>query len=291
MHKIAKMAFMLLLLTIASTAKAQEAQLTPIGKNVYHFFSGFFSSIVVIGDKGVLVSDPAWASRATQMKTEIAKLTKKPITHVVLSHEHYDHAGGTEVFAKAAIICHATCAKLFALDTTGNAPKKVSKSFETELTIDLGNKTVELKHLGAGDGVATTIIYVPQDEVVATTDLYSPKSLTAAMWIDDKNYLGTRKILNEVAKWPLKHAISGHSADTSPAALRENAAYLNDLYDAVKRELDAAIATDGRRTWIKLISGPLPKTLKLPKYKDWKGYKEHFPKHVFRMGMSIMHGG
>ena len=40
-----------------------------------------------------------------------------------------------------------------------------------------------------------------------------------------------------------------------------------------------------------LLGGPLPTKVKRPKYQSWRGYEEHLPKHVWRMGMSIMHGG
>lgn len=276
---------------IATSAMAQEIQMKPLGAGAYGYFSDGYNSLVVIGDKGALVVDPAWSARAENIKKAVADVTDKPITHVVLTHEHYDHVGGTEVFKNAKIVCHSTCEKIFELDITGQAPKKVDLTFDEQMTIDLGGKTVELKHLGVGDGFATTVVYVPENQVVATADMYGPKFLTNAMWLEDKNYLGTRKILNEVASWPLKHALSGHSPDTSPVALKENAEYLNDLYEAVKKEIDAAMKAGGPGAVIKALAGPLPNKVKLPKYQDWQGYDQHFPKHVWRMGMSIFHGG
>jgi glyoxylase-like metal-dependent hydrolase (beta-lactamase superfamily II) len=268
-----------------------NAELKSLGDNVYKHFSNFYSSLVVVGDDGVLVVDPAWTARAEGMSAEIAAVTDKKVTHVVLTHEHYDHVGGSEVFAGAEIVCHSTCQKIFDLDVLGIAPKKVTKSFKDEMTIDLGGKIVKLHHLGTGDGIATTIVSVPADKIAATADLYGPKSLTNGMWLDDKNYLGTRKILNEIAGWNLKHALSGHSDFTDPAALRENAAFLNDLYDAVKAALDTAMASGGPRAAFDALGSDLPKTLKLPKYADWKGYDQRLPKHIWRMGMSIMRGG
>lgn len=236
--------------------------------------------------------DPAWSGRAQEIKKAVAAVTNNPITYVVLTHEHYDHVGGTEVFNGAEIVCHVTCQDIFDLDVLGVAPKKVTKSFKKEMTIDLGAKIVELKHLGAGDGVATTVVYVPDAQVVATTDLYVPLALTDGNYLDDKNYLGTRKILNEVAKWPLKHAISGHSENTAPSALRDNAAFLNDLYAEVKSRLDKALAKGGApAAFGLLLSGKLSSDVKLPKYASWKGYDAHLAKHVWRMGMSIIHGG
>ena len=274
-----------------SGAAHAESPLKPLGDGVFNFWSDYYNSLVVIGDDGVLVVDPAWGARATAMKEEIAKVTDKPVTHVVLTHEHYDHAGGTEVFEGADIVCHVTCSKFFELDVLGAAPDEVSITFEDKLSIDLGGTSVELTHMGTGDGVATTVVYVPSAEVVATADLYAPSSLTNGMWLDDKNYLGTRKILNEVATWPMKHALSGHAESTDPAALRENAEYLNALYDAVKVELDKAMAEGGPSAAFALLGGELPQSVKLPAYETWDGYSEHLPKHVWRMGMSIMHGG
>ncbi len=287
-----KTAAAILTLCLAGPAAAQaQSPMTSIGDGVYHYFSDFYGSLVVVGDEGVLVVDPAWRHRAQQIKEAIAQVTDQPVTHVVLSHEHYDHVGGSEVFENAEIVCHVTCEGIFALDVLGSVPKTVTTSFAKELAIDLGGKIVELKHLGVGDGVATTVIYVPDDQVVATADLYGPQSFTDGMWLEDKNYLGTRKILNEISDWPLKHAISGHAESTDPAALRENAAYLNDLYDAVRAELDQAMAAGGPGAAFELLGGPLSTSVKLPQYESWSGYEQHLPKHVWRMGMSIMHGG
>lgn len=198
---------------------------------------------------------------------------------------------GQRFFAGAEIVCHVTCQKIFDLDVLGAAPKRVTQSFEDKMVIDLGGKSVELLHIGTGDGIATTIVSVPADEVVATADLYGPNSLTDGKWLEDKNYLGTRKILNELSGWDIKHALSGHSDNTDPAALKQNAAYLNDLYAAVKAELDSAMAKGGPNAAFDALSGELPAKIKLPKYKSWSCYDQHLPKHVWRMGMSIMHGG
>ena len=58
-----------------------------------------------------------------------------------------------------------------------------------------------------------------------------------------------------------------------------------------KAFLDKAMAKGGPNAAFELLGGDLPKTLKLPKYKDWDGYEKHLPRHVWHMGMSIMHGG
>lgn len=278
-------------LTASMPFSGAYAEMQKLGENTYHFFDGGYGSLVVVGSNGALVVDPANPERAKKLKAEVAQITDKPVTHVVLSHEHYDHVGGTEVFNNAEIVCQEGCQAIFDLDVMGLVPEKVTMSFAEKLSIDLGEVTTELHFFGAGDGVATSVAYVPQDGVAATTDLYDPYSLTNGRWIDDSNFLGKRKILNEMARWNLKYSISGHSPDTTVKALDASRNYMNDLYTAVKEELDPVIAKGGLWPAYQLLSGDLPSNLKLPAYKEWDGYNEHLSRHIWRMGMSIAHGG
>jgi len=268
-----------------------QAEMIDLGQGTYHFFSGYYSSLVVIGDDSVLVTDPASDARAEEMKAEIAKLTDKPITHVVLSHEHYDHVGGTDRFDGAEIVCHVSCQKFFDIDVLDIAPEQVTLTFEDELSIELGNQSVELFHWGSGDGVATTATVVPSAGVAAIADMFEgPKSLTAAQWLDDKNVLGTRVILNRLAEMNLNEVIGGHSRDSSIEAFNEHVAFHNDLYDAVKAEIDSVIEKDGQSAVWEALQGSIPEKVTLPQYSDWQNYDD-IDQHVFRMGMSIMHGG
>ncbi len=268
------------------------AEMVDLGGGAYHFFEDGYGSLVVVGKKSVLVSDPAWSSRAENMKKEIASLTDKPISHVVLSHEHYDHAGGTEVFKDAEIVCQDNCQGFFDLDVLGSAPEKVTMSFKHSLSIDLGNKVVDLHHWASGDGVASTVLHVPSADVAALSDLYEgPRAFTDKMWLDDKNVLGARVILNNTAALNAKHVIGGHSDDTNPQALQEHAEFHNDIYEAVKAKLDAIIAKDGAGAAWKALGGSLQAEIRLPEYQDWKGYDANIESHVWRTGMSIMHGG
>ena len=258
-----------------------------LSDNVFSVFAIFYNTLVVIGKEGVLITDPANNFRAGLLKKEIAKLTSKPVTHVVLTHEHFDHVGGTRMFPKAQIIAHENVNAVFKFDPLGIAPK-VDVTFSTTHTVSLGNTDVELSFLGAGDGVATTVVYLPKEQIVATADLYDANKLTPGIFLDDKNMLGARAILNEVAGWELTHAVNAHSPDTSPDILRANATYYNDLYDAVFPVVQQTAKTSPA----KLFGLPrtLPGTIKLPKYQSWKGY-DQLPHHVRRMVLAIMHGG
>ena len=77
---------LIIVLITLNFSYSQEAKVQKITKNVYAISIFHYNSLVVIGDKGVLVVDPANAGRASLLKKEINKLTKLPISHIVLSH-------------------------------------------------------------------------------------------------------------------------------------------------------------------------------------------------------------
>ena len=265
------------------------ATMTQLADNVYQYYGIFSSTLVVVGDDGVLITDPNNNLRAASLQAEIDKVTDLPVTTIVLTHEHYDHAGGTTLFPDAEVICQRNCQANFDLDVLGDAPE-VDRTFDDRLDITVGDILVELHYLGPGDGDATTIIYLPAEQIVVSADLYEPRSLTERIWLVDKHFTGVRHILNTVSQWPLTHAVNAHSPGTDPTDLLENVDYYNDLYDAVKAAVDAAVAQVPVAVLACGISETLPETLHLEQYRDWANYDTEFPAHVERMVLAICHG-
>ena len=297
-EKIAVAAAAVLALAMAPTAPA-TALTAPVVKqladDVYtmnvSLMRGFhFVSLVVVGEDGVLITDPAFTHRAQSMKAAIAGITDKPVTRIVLSHEHYDHVGGTEVFSEAQVICHASCQAVFDLDVSGQAPGKVDVTFADSLTVDFRGPTVNLHHFGPADGFGSTVVHVPEARVAFTADLYEDRSLTHGLWMEDDNYLAIRRVLRELQGMDLLHAVNSHSDDTSIRIVDENAAFVEDLFDLVGGAIGEAME-EGGPIQVFMSMSTWPQELKLPRYAGWRGYEEHFPAHVRRMALSIFHGG
>ena len=275
--------------------------LNELAPNVYHYFSAFYSNLIVVSDDGVLVTDPANTARAQELTEVIAGLTDAPVTHIVLTHEHYDHVGGTGVFDHATVYCHRNCKAIFdlhpsrtdpgiAIPILGDVPESIT-TYDEAMDLTMGDIVVQLRYLGPGDGDATTVIYLPEPQIVVTSDLYEPRALTAAGFVDDKHFTGVRHILNTISQWPLTHTVNAHSPGTDPQDLRENVQYYNDLYDAVKAEVDAAIAQAGGAAFGAYgLFDTLPPTFQLEQYQDWGNYESALPKHVQRMLLAIYHG-
>ena len=67
----------------------------------------------IVGDNGVIVVDAKLNPESAQaMLAEIAKITSKPVTHVILTHSDGDHVNGLPAFPKGIIIiAHQNAAK------------------------------------------------------------------------------------------------------------------------------------------------------------------------------------
>src|ERR1700674_2600200 len=83
-------------------AQGPPAQnLTPhqLKPNVYWLEGGGGNTGVIVGDKGVIIVDAKTTPAAGKMiLDEVAKITPKPITHVILTHSDGDHVNGLASF-------------------------------------------------------------------------------------------------------------------------------------------------------------------------------------------------
>ncbi len=176
------------ILSLASgAANAQGPAAAPftahqLTSNVYWVEGGGGNSGVIVGDKGVIVVDAkTTAAGGKELLDNIAKITPKPVTTVILTHSDGDHVNGLAAFPPGlTIIAHENNKKEqeAALSTGGRgAPpadhlptQVVSKNKET-LTID-GVK-FELLHWAPAHTSGDLVVYLPDQKIVFTGDIIS----------------------------------------------------------------------------------------------------------------------
>ncbi len=167
-----KLILLPILLAMTPLASAQDAEraITNITGDVYRFQNRFHYNVFVITGDGVVMTDPINVEAADWLVTEIGGMTDQPITHLVYSHSHGDHASGGGFVEAPEVIAHA------------NAPAmidgvEVTRRFDDEMSFTVGNKTFELTYLGPGHGTDLIAMVIRPENVAFVVDAVSAKRL------------------------------------------------------------------------------------------------------------------
>jgi glyoxylase-like metal-dependent hydrolase (beta-lactamase superfamily II) len=150
--------------------------------NIYWIEGGGGNSTVIVGANGVIVIDAKTTKAGGQeLLDDIAKITPKPVTTVILTHSDGDHVNGLAAFpAGLKVIAHENNKKEqeTALAAGGRGappadhlPTQVIAKPEETLTIE-GEK-IELYHWAPAHTSGDLIVYLPSQKIVATGDIIS----------------------------------------------------------------------------------------------------------------------
>jgi len=254
-----------------------------VDDGVYAYFENYYISLVVVAKDGVIVTDPGGDQRARRLNSQIRKLTDAPITTVIYSHDHYDHARGGHIFKEqgARFISHQDC-----LPVLGNDP--LGKTVLPDITysgdfhsIQLGSKSIELHHFGPSDGRCMSIVYLPGQKIMQAVDVHLPGMLVSLDHLYSHEYLGVLNTLRQIqSNLELDQVVTGHIPGSSPEAFEEDLAFVEALYSKVLA---------GMKNGQSLAQ--LKKSIKIPEISDWQLYDENLSAHVERMFYAINHGG
>jgi glyoxylase-like metal-dependent hydrolase (beta-lactamase superfamily II) len=154
----------------------------------YRFYSQQIG--VIVGPDGVAVIDTrSTHEQAEEIRRDLASLTSLPVTIVINTHGHYDHAFGNSVFRPAKIWGHVRCASMLELDgerqrqnLADDAPSLAAAAadvvidppdqlFEKEATIDLGGREIQLRYLGRAHTDNDIVIRLPDANLLFAGDL------------------------------------------------------------------------------------------------------------------------
>ena len=90
------------------------------------------NSGIIVGEDGVTLIDSGYApAAAREIVEDIARLTSKPVTTVIITHHHWDHSWGNQVFPGARIIGHANAHTAMQADPAAQIRSVVSAERST----------------------------------------------------------------------------------------------------------------------------------------------------------------
>jgi glyoxylase-like metal-dependent hydrolase (beta-lactamase superfamily II) len=216
------------------SAHAQDVkrELTNVTGDVWRFQNKFHFSTVVVTSAGVVVTDPINAEAATWLEAEIASRFGKPVTHMVYSHSHGDHASGGAVFADTATVI-----------AQANAPAEIDGvardiRFAQAMSFTSGGHSFELTALGPGHGADMLAMVVRPENVAYVVDVVSPGRLPYKDF-PGANIAGLIEQIKAVEALDFEIMSPGHSRLGNKADAVEAREYVEWLMAAVTAELNA----------------------------------------------------
>ena len=174
-----------------------EINAVQLSPGVFQLLDGANNSLVVEQQSGVVVLEAALHDlRARAILDWIAANIGKPVTHVVNSHFHVDHAGGTRLFiaAGATLVTHEAAAAFYldmlsrtdtsllpdALDQNPVAPVIQSVTAGGSVLIADALRPVEVFLLTSTHAADMVLPFVGNDNVVFVSDIFSPGGAAGA---------------------------------------------------------------------------------------------------------------
>jgi cyclase len=227
---------------VATLAAAQAPAPAPLivhqlKPNVYWIEGGGGNSGVIVGDKGVIVVDAkTTAAQGKELLDDIAKITPKPVTTVILTHSDGDHVNGLASFpAGITIIAHennkkeqdaALAAGGRGAPPAGHLPTQVVSKNKEDLKIN-GVK-VEVLHWAPAHTSGDLVVFLPAEKIVFTGDVISTTLPDPLIHLEkngsSEGWITTAK---GIAGLNADQFVQGHGDITTKAAIQ-------------KRETDAA---------------------------------------------------
>jgi glyoxylase-like metal-dependent hydrolase (beta-lactamase superfamily II) len=228
-----------------------------VGDDVYVRRYPFLDQTIgaVVGRERVLVIDTRSTTlQARELIGDLRRLTRLPWI-VVNTHVHFDHAFGNGAFRPCEVWAHQGCAEALRLhgpaqrenvvrwvpdlarELNGTPLDPPDRTFEEWAELDLGDRRVELRHLGRGHTDHDVIVHVPDTATVFAGDLVehgAPPGFEDSFPLDWPATLG---LLLDLADGVV---VPGHG---EPVSSDYVAAQLADV---------AFLAETARRTWPEL---------------------------------------
>ena len=227
------LAVMAALVPLTPSLSAQQflpIQTHALNGGVYWVEGGVGSnSGVVIGKDGVIVIDAKQTPETgTAVMAEVAKLTPKPVTHVILTHSNLDHVDGLPGFPKGlTIIAQENCKQQMEhprnnpqnIDLSGYIPTKTVAKKES-MTID-GVRLV-LLHWAPAHTSGDLIIYLPDQKIAFTGDITVMRLPYPLIHLEDEgSSAGWVESMKGIVALNADTYIPGHGGSQTTAELQQ----------------------------------------------------------------------
>ena len=239
-------------LIVGLSACIASASTHKIGADLYAYISdndASANSTFLVGDQGILVVDTGLnAEEGRKLLAEIRKVSQAPVRWIVNTHYHPDHVGGNGTVGPDAIIISTAFTRS---KVESSAKEKAINEIvgPNGLVLYLGGHEVQIYHPGPAHTQGDLVVYFPDEQTIATGDLFLTNSCPA---MDDGDMENWITALEHMLALPVEHVVPGHFELATKNELQRFRNYLADLRDEVKHKYQQGVSLPQIQTSLRL---------------------------------------
>lgn len=285
--------------TFASTGDLGQKTVTfaQLGEGAYAYTAeGDPNTGVIVGDDGVMVIDTqATPHMARKVVEHIRAVTDKPVKAILLTHYHAVRVLGAAAYGAETVIASRGTWDLirergqFDYDSElGRFPRLFEGAetipgltwptivFDGRLTVDLGNRPVEIWSPGRGHTQGDTIAWLPDQKILYSGDLVEDG---ATPYTGDAHLADWPATLDALRALRPEKLVPGRgnalmTADACERAMAQTQAFITDLFSTAR---DSRAAGRSLKETYDAARAAMD-----PKYGDWVIYQHCMPFDVAR---------
>jgi cyclase len=182
-------------LLVAPALAQAPLEVLPAQGNVFMIAGPGGNTTVQIGHEAVIVVDTQTAGVSDELLVAIAKLSAKPIRHIINTSVDAEHTGGNEAVSRAGtyvrlidsfdprgqrseagIVAHVNVLGRMSSPTGTEAPAAAWPSdtyFTEEWALFVNGEALQLVHVPAAHTDGDTMVFFRRSDVISTGDIYS----------------------------------------------------------------------------------------------------------------------
>ena len=275
----------------------KKISFTEIGDGLWAFTAeGDPNTGVIIGDDSVMIVEAQATPRLARMVIEkVREVTDKPISHLVLTHYHAVRVLGASAYGADQVIMSDTARSMVVERGQEDWDSEFQRfprlfqgheeipgltfpttTFSDAMTVYLGDRKVEIMHLGRAHTAGDAVVWVPDQEVMFTGDIVEYHS---ACYCGDGHFADWGGTLDNI-KWFDPAAIAPGRGDALVGREMVDAALesTRDFVDSTYRPAAKVAAKNGslKDAWDAVRAECDPK------FKDYAIYEHCLPFNVSR---------
>jgi glyoxylase-like metal-dependent hydrolase (beta-lactamase superfamily II) len=241
----------------------KEAALERLADGVYAFTAQGDPNVgCIVGTDAILAIEARATPLMAQRWIDVirAEVSDLPFGDLVLTHYHAVRTLGASAFGATRILAHENTGALIDergaedwASEQGRMPRlfqgaetipgltRPTDTFADVMTIDLGNRVVELRHLGRGHTAGDIVVWLPDEGVCFAGDLVEAQ---AAPYMGDAHVADwSTATLDRVAALGARQLVGGRGpvvrGDDVATAIDDTRAFLRTTLDGTRRVRDA----------------------------------------------------